>query len=195
MALNSQMIPLGTPAPDFTLPKADGSGDVSLHDYDDAPALLVAFLCVHCPYVKHVEEALGAMLAEYDGKGLAVIGISSNDTEQYPEDAPDKMVEQAARAGFTFPYVVDATQEVAKAYRAACTPDFFLYDADRKLAYRGQFDSSRHKNDLPLTGEDLRGAIEHVLAGEPVPEPHTPSQGCGIKWKPGNEPAVQLMFG
>ncbi len=195
MALNSQMVPLGTPAPDFTLPKADGSGDVSLADFADAPALLVAFLCVHCPYVKHIEPAFGPLAAEFQQRGLAVVGISSNDTEQYPDDAPEHMVEQAARAGFEFPYVVDASQEVAKAYHASCTPDLFLYGADRTLAYRGQFDSSRHKNDLPLTGEDLRGAIEHVLAGEPVPEPHTPSQGCGIKWKPGNEPAVQLMFG
>lgn len=188
MAVNSFMVPLGTPAPDFTLPRADGGGQVALRDLRDAPALLVAFLCNHCPYVQHVEKALGALTAEYADKGLATVGICSNDVENYPDDAPERLVEQAARAGFTFPYLVDTDQQVAKAYRAACTPDFFLYDAERRLAYRGQFDGSRPRTGQAATGASLRAAVDEVLAGRPVPEPHDPSVGCSIKWKPGNEP-------
>ncbi len=188
MAMNSQMVPLGTPAPDFTLPRADGDGDVSLADFADAPALLVAFLCVHCPYVKNIEAEFGAFAQEYVDKGLAIVGISCNDVEAYPDDAPENMVEQAIRAGFAFPYLYDESQAVAQAYKAACTPDFFLYDKDRALAYRGQFDDARPSNGLEPTGDDLRLAVDHVLIGRRVPEPHAPSLGCGIKWKPGNEP-------
>ena len=140
------------------------------------------------------EMCIRDSLSEYANAGLAVIAISSNDIEQYPDDAPEHMVEQAARVGFTFPYLVDESQEVAKAYGAVCTPDFFLYDDERTLQYRGQFDASRHSNDVPLTGDDLRRAIDLVMDGQPVPEPHVPSQGCGVKWKPGNEPKPALSL-
>ncbi|TNY34705.1 thioredoxin family protein [Thermomonospora catenispora] len=188
MAIASFMVPLGSPAPDFTLPAVDG-GTVSLKDLSDAPALLVMFLSNHCPYVRRVESALGEVIAEYQGKGLAAVAVCSNDVANYPDDGPEHLREQAKRAGFTFPYLVDESQEVAKAYRAACTPDFFLYDRDRRLAYRGEFDGARPSNDVPSDGSSLRAALDRVLAGEPVPEPHTPSLGCGIKWKPGNEPS------
>jgi len=180
------MVPLGTPAPDFTLPSIDGR-TVALSDID-APALLVAFLCNHCPYVKHVESTLGPLLDKLAGAGLATVGICSNDVGQYPDDGPEGLAAQVARAGFTFPYLIDTTQSVALAYRAACTPDFFLYGPDRTLAWRGQFDASRPSTGGPATGDDLREAVELVLAGRPVPEPHTPGMGCGIKWRPGNEP-------
>jgi peroxiredoxin len=183
------MVPLGTPAPDFSLPRADGGGEVALKDFADAPALLVVFLCNHCPYVKHVETALGAFASEYAGKGLATVGICANDVATYPDDDAPYLVEQATRAGFTFPYLVDETQQTALAYRAVCTPDFFLYDAAHRLVYRGQFDGSRPKTGQAATGASLRAAADLVLAGEPVPEPHDPSVGCSIKWKPGNEPA------
>lgn len=182
------MVPLGTPAPEFALSAVDGS-KIASNELPDARALLVMFLCNHCPYVRHVESVLSVLVAEYAGKGLSVVGITSNDVENYPTDGPEGTAEQIARAGFTFPYLLDADQAVAAEYRAVCTPDFFLYDADRRLAYRGAFDESRPRNDLPVTGELLRGAIEHVLRGEPVPEPHLPSMGCGIKWRPGYEPA------
>jgi peroxiredoxin len=188
MPIPSHMVPLGTPAPDFRLPALDGR-TVALQDFADAPALLVVFLSNHCPYVKHVEATLGPLLEELSGQGLAAVGICSNDVDRYPDDDADHLRDQAARAGFTFPYLVDATQEVAKAYRGACTPDFFLYDADRRLAWRGQFDSSRPSTGGPVTGATLREAVELVLAGKSVPEPHQPSAGCGIKWKPGNEPS------
>jgi peroxiredoxin len=187
MALNSLMVPLGTPAPDFTLRSLDGP-KVSLADLDGT-ALLVMFLCNHCPYVRHVESTLGPLVAEYADRGLSAVGITSNDTDLYPDDGPEGTAAQAARAGFTFPYLLDADQSAAAAYHAACTPDFFLYDADRRLAYRGAFDGSRPRSDEPVTGALLRAAIEHVLAGEPVPEPHVPSMGCGLKWRPGNEPS------
>lgn len=186
MPIPSHMVPLGTPAADFTLPSIDGR-TVALGDFADSPALLVMFLSNHCPYVKHVEAALGRLLGELGAQGLASVGICSNDVERYPDDDAEHLREQVARAGFTFPYLVDETQEVAKAYRGACTPDFFLYDADRRLAWRGQFDSSRPSTGGPATGETLRDAVELVLAGKAVPEPHQPSAGCGIKWKPGNE--------
>ncbi|GLZ14259.1 thioredoxin family protein [Actinomadura sp. NBRC 104425] len=188
MAIASFMVPLGTPAPGFALPSIDG-GTVSLADFADAPALLVVFLSNHCPYVRRIEHGIGAVTAEYRDKGLATVAICSNDVERYPDDGADHLREQVKRARFTFPYLIDESQDVAKAYRAACTPDFFLYDADRRLAYRGEFDAARPKNDEPVNGASLRAAIDHVLAGEPVPEPHIPSVGCGIKWKPGNEPA------
>lgn len=186
MAVTSTLAPLGTPAPDFTLASITGS-QVALGDFK-GPALLVAFLCNHCPYVRHVESALAAMIAQYAPQGLATVGIASNDVSIAPTDDVAGLSAQADRAGFGFPYLLDPTQEVARAYQAACTPDFFLYDAGRRLAYRGAFDSSRPGNDTPVTGELLRSAIDHVLRGEPVPEPHQPSVGCSIKWRPGNEP-------
>jgi peroxiredoxin len=186
MPIASHMVPLGTPAPAFSLPSIDGR-TVALGDLGGAPALLVMFLSNHCPYVKHVESTLGPLLAELASAGLAAVGICSNDIDRYPDDGPGRLAEQAARAGFTFPYLIDETQEVAKAYRGACTPDFFLYDAGRRLAWRGQFDSSRPSTGGPATGATLREAVELVLAGKSVPEPHQPSAGCGIKWKPGNE--------
>ncbi|REE95465.1 thioredoxin family protein [Thermomonospora umbrina] len=187
MAIASFMVPLGTPAPDFTLPSVAG-GTVALGDLAGPPALLVIFLSNHCPYVKRIESALGSVLAGYDPKDLATVAICSNDVVNYPDDGPEFLREQADRAGFTFPYLVDESQEVAKAYRAACTPDFFLYDGERRLAYRGEFDAARPRNDVPSDGASLRAAIDRVLAGDPVPEPHTPSLGCGIKWKAGNDP-------
>jgi peroxiredoxin len=186
-ASSTMRVPLGTPAPDFRLPSVTG-GEVALDDLAGSPALLVAFLCNHCPYVRHVESAVGALAAEYEPRGLATVGISPNDVGSHPEDAPEHMVEQIRRAGFGFPYLYDEPQTVAVAYRAACTPDFFLYDADRRLAYRGHFDGSRPGSMTPVTGESLQAAVEQVLAGEPVPEPHPPSMGCSIKWKPGNDP-------
>ncbi len=182
------MVPLGTPAPRFSLPEPATGRTVSLDDFRDAPALLVVFLCNHCPYVKHIRHALADFAREYQPRGLAVVGINSNDASQYPDDAPDKMVEEVREVGYTFPYLYDETQEVAKAYRAACTPDFFLYDRERRLVYRGQFDDSRPGNEVPVTGRDLRTAADAVLAGRPVPQDQKPSLGCNIKWKPGNEP-------
>jgi peroxiredoxin len=180
MAVESFMVPLGTPAPDFALPDLTGA-PVHRDDLASAPALLVFFACNHCPYVRHVEGELGKVLAGYPD--LAVVAICPNDAQAYPEDRPQHLRKQAARAGWSFPYLVDESQQVSRAYRAACTPDFFLYGADRTLAYRGAFDESTPGNDKPLTGEFLRNAIELVLAGRPVPEPHVPSMGCSIKWR------------
>ena len=185
MAVSSFMVPLGTPAPDFALPCLDGT-TIRRDDFADAPALLVMFLSNHCPYVRHIETALGALIREYPQ--LGAVAICSNDTENYPDDAAPYLREQRARAGFTFPYLIDESQQVAKDYRAACTPDFFLYDRNGALAYRGAFDYSTPGNGKPVTGELLRAAIDNVLAGKPVPEPHKPSLGCSIKWRPGNEP-------
>jgi len=180
MAASSLMVPLGTQAPDFTLPDATGTM-VGRDDFTAAPALLVAFLCNHCPYVRHVETALGALLPRYPD--LAVVGICPNDADAYPGDRPHELAGQARRAGWHFPYLVDADQQVGRAYHAACTPDFFLYDGARRLSYRGAFDQSTPGNGKPVTGELLRGAIELTLAGQPVPEPHQPSMGCSIKWR------------
>ncbi|HYN92768.1 MAG TPA: thioredoxin family protein [Pilimelia sp.] len=180
MAVSSLMVPLGTPAPEFALPDATGTV-VRRDDLAAAPALLVAFLCNHCPYVRHIEAEFGKVLAGFPD--LAVVGINTNDADAYPEDSPEHMAEQAARAGWTFPYLVDGDQRVGRAFNAACTPDFFLYDADRRLAYRGAFDESTPRNGATLDGHLLRGAIERVLAGEPVPEPHRASMGCSIKWR------------
>ena len=180
MAAESPIVELGTPAPDFSLPSTSGTV-VSLADLAGAPALLVAFICNHCPYVKHIETELGRVAADYEG--LTTVGISANDVADYPDDDVPRLAEQAARAGFTFPYLYDDTQEVARAYGAVCTPDLFLYDADRRLAYRGEFDTTRPNGGQPATGASLRAAIEHVLAGEPVPPPHRPSVGCSIKWR------------
>lgn len=183
----STMLPLGTQAPDFSLPDTEGN-QVSLSDFQGAPALLVIFLCNHCPYVKHVQHKLAEITRDYMNQGVAVVGISSNDVENYPDDSPAKMKEEKKQVGYPFPYLYDESQEVAKAYRAACTPDFFLFDGQQRLAYRGQMDDSRPKQDKPVTGDDLRRALDSVLEGKPVPEPHKPSAGCNIKWKPNNEP-------
>jgi hypothetical protein len=161
---------------------------VALADLE-GPALLVMFLCNHCPYVRHVERALAATTEEYAERGVAAVGVCSNDTDAYPTDGPEGLAEQAARAGFGFPYLIDADQQAALAYRAMCTPDLFVYDAQRKLVYRGAFDDSTPSNGMPVTGERLRAALDHVLRGEPVPEPHKPSMGCSLKWKRGNQPA------
>src|SRR5688572_6502796 len=184
----STMLELGTRAPDFALPDTDGR-TVSSDDFTDAPALLVMFICNHCPFVKHVRDELAQIGRDYGARGAAIVAISSNDPEQYPDDGPEAMRVEKDAAGYVFPYLFDESQEVAAAYRAACTPDFFLFDADRELAYRGQLDDSRPGNDVPVTGRDLRAALDAVLAGEQVPADQRPSLGCNIKWKPGNEPA------
>ena len=182
------MLPLGTEAPSFSLPDTDGE-IVSLEDFEGAPGLLVMFLCNHCPFVKHLREGLAEFGREYLKRGLGIVAINSNDVERYPADSPEMMAREVAEAGYPFPYLFDETQEVAKAYRAACTPDFFLFDGDRRLVYRGQFDDSRPDNGVPVTGKDLKAAADAVLEGKPVPEEQKPSLGCNIKWKPGNEPA------
>jgi peroxiredoxin len=179
-ATASTMIPLGTAAPDFHLPDTSGLL-VSRDDFAPSPALLVMFLCNHCPYVRHVAEETVRLSREYQARGVGVVAISSNDVAQFPEDGPARMREVAAAMGFTVPYLYDETQEVARAYHAACTPDFFLFDADRRLSYRGQLDGARPGNDVPVSGRDLRAALDAVLAGKPVPEPQTPSLGCSIK--------------
>jgi peroxiredoxin len=184
MALTSSLVPLGTPAPDFTLPDVAGTSH-SLGDFT-APVLVVAFVCNHCPYVKHIELALGRIKPT---EGVAIVAISSNDIERYPDDAPAQLADQAERANWTFPYLVDTDQTVARGYGAVCTPDFFVYGPDRALAYRGAFDASTPGNGEPVTGADLTNAIALVAARRPVPEPHRPSMGCGIKWLPGNEQA------
>lgn len=183
----STMIPLGTQAPDFALPDTEGK-TISLADFAESKALLVMFICNHCPYVKHVADELAKLGKEYQKKGVAVVAISSNDVTTHPDDSPQKMAEEVRVRGYTFPYLYDETQEVAKAYSAACTPDFFLFDADKKLVYRGQLDDSRPGNDAPVTGKDLRSALDAVLAGNPVPSEQRPSMGCNIKWKKGNAP-------
>ena len=186
----STMQDLGTPANHFNLPDAVSGETVSLADFADKPALLVMFICNHCPFVKHIEGELAAIGKDYGERGLAVVAISANDVDTHPDDAPDKMKEKAKQAGYTFPYLYDETQEVAKRYGAACTPDFFLYDDERRLVYRGQLDDARPGNDEPVDGADLRAAIETVLGGgTPSAEDQKPSIGCNIKWKPGNEPA------
>jgi peroxiredoxin len=183
MAETSHMLPLGTPAPDFKLPSTDGEV-VSLHDLADAPALVVAFLSRHCPYVRHIQDGFARLARDYTERGVAFVGICSNDADRYPDDAPDRLAEQKAQAGFPFPYLVDESQDVARAYDAACTPDFYLFDAERLLVYRGQMDPSRPGGNIPVTGADLRAALDAVLAGEAVPADQQPSVGCGIKWKP-----------
>lgn len=183
----STMLELGTVAPGFRLPDTQGR-TVSLDDFHEAEGLLVIFMCNHCPYVKHIRVALAALTREYQAKGLATVGINSNDADKYADDSPAKMAEEVAAAGYVFPYLYDASQAVAKAYRAACTPDFFLFDKNRKLVYRGQFDDSRPGNGVEVTGRELRAAIDAVLAHRPVNSDQKPSLGCNIKWKPGNEP-------
>ena len=183
----STMLALGTSAPQFSLPDPDGK-IVSLSDFDGAPALVVVFMCNHCPFVKHVAPGLANLAREYQDKGVAVVGVNPNDVANYPDDSPQKMAEASKEYGYTFPYLLDESQAVAKAYRAACTPDFFVFDADRQLVYRGQMDDSRPSLDLPVTGADLRGALDAVLDGRSVAAEQKPSVGCNIKWKPGNEP-------
>ncbi len=189
MALvTSTMAALGTEAPDFSLPEPATGDTVPLSRFDGAPALLVVFLSNHCPFVKHLADHFARLAAEYRARGAAVVGINANDIANYPDDSPAKMVEEVSRRGYTFPYLFDESQEVAKAYRAACTPDFFLFGADRRLVYRGQYDDSRPSLDLPVTGADLRAAIDAVLAGGTPSAQQVPSVGCNIKWRAGAEP-------
>ena len=183
----STMLALGTKAPNFRLPDTTGKM-VSIDDYQGAPALLVAFICNHCPFVKHVRQGLAALGRDYQARGVAVVAINSNDIASYPDDSPQKMAEEVALAGYTFPYLLDDSQEVAKEYRAACTPDFYVFDSERRLAYRGQMDDSRPGSGTPVTGADLRAALDAVLEKRPVSAEQKPSIGCNIKWKPGNEP-------
>jgi peroxiredoxin len=184
---STMMLPLGAKAPEFRLPDPFGRA-WSLADFESAPALLVAFICNHCPFVKHIRGGFARLAREYQDRGVAVVGINSNDFEAHPDDSPSAMAEEVRAAGYTFPYLVDETQEAARLYRAACTPDFFLFDGDQKLVYRGQMDGSRPGSEIPVTGEDLRRALDAVLEGRPVPAEQRPSLGCNIKWKAGNEP-------
>ncbi len=189
MALTpSTMLPLGTSAPAFSLPDTTTGKIVSIGDFKNAPALLVMFICNHCPYVKHVRSGLAQLVKDYQAKGVAAVGISSNDVESHPDDSPQKMAVEAREAGYTFPYLYDESQAVARSYQAACTPDIFLFDRERRLVYRGQLDDSRPGNGIPVTGKDLRAALDAVLAGKPVAALQKPSIGCNIKWKAGNEP-------
>ena len=188
MATTSTMTELGSRVPNFSLPDVTTGRLVRLEDLEGTGGLLVMFLCRHCPYVAHVREGVARMAKDYADADLSIVAISANDPAAYPEDAPEGLAEEAREAGYSFPYLFDETQQVAKAFGAACTPDFFLYDHDRRLVYRGQFDSSRPRNELPVTGEDLRSAIDALLAGEPVSADQRASVGCGIKWRPENEP-------
>jgi len=183
----STMLALGTKAPTFRLRDPQGKW-VSLDEFNNAAALLVVFMCNHCPYVKHIRSHFAELAKEYQAQGVGVVGINSNDAVSYPDDQPEKMAEEIKQVGYTFPYLYDETQEVAKAYRAACTPDFYLFDRNRRLVYRGQFDDSRPGNGRPVTGADLRAALDAVLAGRAVPGNQRPSLGCNIKWKRGNAP-------
>jgi peroxiredoxin len=188
MALTpSTMLPLGTTAPDFRLPDTNGK-IVSLADFKNAPALLVIFMCNHCPYVIHIRAGLVQLARDYTPRGVGIVGISSNDAKNYPADSPAKMKDEVKTAGYIFPYLYDETQAIAKNYRAACTPDIFLFDKNQRLVYRGQFDASRPNNGIPVTGTDLRAALDALLAGKSVAEKQIPSIGCNIKWKAGNEP-------
>ena len=183
----STMLPLGTKAPEFSLPDTDGNS-VALSDLADKKGLLVIFMCNHCPFVKHVAAQLKTLADDYLSQELAIVGISSNDAEKYPDDSPSAMATEKQQRGYNFPYLYDEDQSVAQAYAAACTPDFYLFDASMKLVYRGQLDASRPDSGIPVTGEDLRAAIDAVLAGQSPSEQQTPSIGCNIKWKAGNEP-------
>jgi peroxiredoxin len=188
MARESLMQPLGTAAAHFALPDTRSGRSVTLEDFAAAPALLVAFICNHCPYVQHLLPAFVAFAREFGARGLAVVAISANDITSHPADAPDEMTRLARSQGFTFPYLFDASQQVAKAYRAVCTPDFFLFDRARRLVYRGQFDASRPRKGIAVTGSDLRAAVEALLGGGVVALEQTASVGCSIKWKAGQEP-------
>jgi|ERR1041385_6160793 peroxiredoxin len=188
VAVNSTMLPLGTRAPDFRLRDVMSGKTVARDDLGKRSALLMIFMCNHCPFVKHIRGELARLGRDYGPRNVAIVGISSNDVKNYPDDSPEKMAAEARGAGYTFPYLHDETQEVAKAYRAACTPDFYLFDRDQRLVYRGQLDDSRPGNGIPVTGKDLRTALDSILAGKEVPPNQKPSIGCNIKWKPGNEP-------
>ena len=183
MAKESRMLALGTKAPEFNLPDAATGKNITLQDFAAAPMLLVAFICNHCPYVKHILDGFVSFAREYAPKGLATVAISSNDIEAYPQDGPAQMAQLSRSRQFTFPYLYDESQSVARAYEAACTPDFFLFDRERKLVYRGQFDTSRPGGKTPVSGADLRAAVDALLAGKPVPAKQIASIGCGIKWK------------
>jgi peroxiredoxin len=185
----STMLELGTPAPDFELPDVRSGQTVTLASFAGKKALLVMFLSRHCPYVQHVKHGIAAIAKDYAEASIGIVAISSNYVPQFPGDAPEMLDEMAEELGFDFPFCYDETQEVAKAYHAACTPDFFLFDEQRLLVYRGQMDGSRKSNDVPVTGADLRAAIDAVLRGQPVSQEQRPSLGCNIKWRPGNEPA------
>ncbi len=189
MALTpSTMLELGTRVPQFNLRNTVDDRPVSPNDFADEAALLVMFICNHCPYVQHIVGELGRLAADYLPRGVAVVAINSNSARTHPQDGPEHMNQLARAEGWRFPFLFDETQQVARRFRAACTPDFFLFDAGRRLVYRGQFDDSRPGNGVPVTGRDLRAALDAVLAGEPVPEEQKPSLGCNIKWTPGNEP-------
>lgn len=183
----SKMLTLGTVPPDFNLPDTEGQM-VSLDDFTDAPALLVVFMCNHCPFVKHILSDFVELVKRYQDKKVAVVAINSNNVADFPEDSPSKMKKLAKKAGFTFPYLYDETQQAAGQYHACCTPDFFLFDSNRRLKYRGQMDDSRPSNNIPVTGLDLIKAMDAVLAGRQVAAGQKPSMGCSIKWKPGNKP-------
>lgn len=184
-AVESNMLELGTPAPEFSLPDANGQQH-SLAE--DAAATVVMFICNHCPFVKHVRGEFPRLAADYQSRGVAIVAINSNDLDNYPQDGPAAMQRESEALGYTFPYLIDEDQSVARAYQAACTPDFYVFDGDLRLAYRGQLDDSRPSNGKPVTGRDIRAALDAVLAGEPVSDAQVPSIGCNIKWKPGNEP-------
>ena len=186
---SSRMLPLGTAAVPFALPDTVTGRVVTLEDFATAPLLLVVFTCNHCPFVKHILDGFVAFAREFGTRGVAVVAISPNDVTSYPEDAPAEMARIARLKGFTFPYLYDESQEVAKAYQAVCTPDFFLFDRERRLAYRGQFDASRPGGRVPVTGADLRAACEALLGGKPVTQEQIPGIGCSIKWQAGREPA------
>jgi len=181
------MLPLGTQAPDFSLPDTEGNM-VSLKDFDDKSVLLVMFICNHCPYVKHVREELARVGRDYQPQGVGIVAINANDVASYPDDTPENMKKEKEAIGYSFPYLYDETQETAKAYTAACTPDLFVFDSERRLFYRGQLDDARPGNDEPIDGHDLRAALDAALAGRPTPETQRPSMGCNIKWKTGNAP-------
>ena len=183
----STMLPLGTPAPAFSLRNVDGQM-VSLEDFQGKTALLVIFMCNHCPFVKHIADQLAQLGREYQAAGVGVVAISSNDIAHHPEDSPEQMIHEVEQRGYTFPYLYDEDQDVAIAYRAACTPDFYIFDGDQELAYRGQLDSSRPDSGIPVSGDDLRAALDAVLTGQPPSEQQVPSIGCNIKWKEGAEP-------
>jgi len=186
---SSKDLPLGTRAPDFALPDTVSGRTIRLGDYAASPALLVAFICNHCPYVQHIRAAFVEFAREFQPRGLAVVAISANDPEAYPQDSPEQMAIEAKKSGFTFPYLFDRTQQTAKAYQAVCTPEFYLFDAAQRLVYRGRFDASRPNSQVPITGSALRTAAEAVLAGRQPAADQKPSIGCGIKWRPGNAPS------
>jgi peroxiredoxin len=182
-ATESNMLPLGTLAPDFSLPDTVSGDEIALADIQSDQATVIMFICNHCPYVQHVNKELVRLATDYQRQGVSFVAISSNDVEAYPADSPERMKEAAAELGYPFPYLYDEDQSVARAYQAACTPDFYVFDDQMMLSYRGQLDGSRPRSDVPLTGEDVRAALDAILAGKPVPPEQRPSIGCNIKWK------------